>query len=341
VSARAEAPAAAADGAEHRPEVDVDGDQPTELATGGPNSVGVVLGLVADEWTLLIVQQALLGARRFGEWKTRLPISNSVLTNRLAHLSEVGILRRRSYQQNPVRFEYRLTARGRALWPVLLSIWEWERRWDPAHAATLPQMVHRRCGQVFRPLLTCDGCSESVGARDVIARFGPSGTWERSIPAAATRRRSCAGTNAHAGLLPDTMALIGNRWSFALLGAALGGATRFGDFAAKLGAPPTVVADRLRTFCQLSVLATVPDAERRDWVRYHLTDKGRAFFPVVVTTLRWGDDWFRAPEGPALEQSHRGCGAPFVPRLVCHCCRQPLSRHDISIEPIQVLAEQP
>ena len=45
-----------------------------------PNAVARMLGLLGDEWTLLVVQQALLGATRYAEFKTRLPISNSVLT---------------------------------------------------------------------------------------------------------------------------------------------------------------------------------------------------------------------------------------------------------------------
>jgi DNA-binding HxlR family transcriptional regulator len=225
-----------------------DHDEPTALEPGGPNPVGVVLGLVGDEWNLLIVQQALQGITRFADLKTRLPISNSVLTSRLNRLTEVGILRRRAYQDRPVRFEYLLTARGRALWPIMLSIWEWERRWVPVQAAGLPRMVHRACGSAFHPVLTCAHCGETVGVRDVEGRWGPSGSWERSAPAAVTRRRSSVGTTETPGLFPETMALIGNRWSSALLGAAMRGSTRFGEFAAQLGAPPTVVADRLRTF---------------------------------------------------------------------------------------------
>ena len=54
--------------------------RPTPLPAGGVNAVGRMLGLLGDEWTLLIVQQALLGATRYGEFTARLPISNAVLT---------------------------------------------------------------------------------------------------------------------------------------------------------------------------------------------------------------------------------------------------------------------
>ena len=60
-----------------------------------PNAVAHMLGLLGDEWTLLVVQQALLGATRFADFKTRLPISNSVLTRRLETLTRGGLLERR------------------------------------------------------------------------------------------------------------------------------------------------------------------------------------------------------------------------------------------------------
>ncbi len=75
-----------------------------------------------------------------------------------------------------------LTARGRSLWPVLVSIWEWERRWVPDHAERLPAMHHGGCGADFAPLLTCRGCGEAATEKDLVAQWGPSGSWPRSMP---------------------------------------------------------------------------------------------------------------------------------------------------------------
>jgi DNA-binding HxlR family transcriptional regulator len=76
--------------------------EPTTLSPGGTNAVGRILGLLGDEWTLLIIQQAVLGATRYGEFAERLPISNSFLTNRLRALTENGLLEARS--TGPARF---------------------------------------------------------------------------------------------------------------------------------------------------------------------------------------------------------------------------------------------
>jgi DNA-binding HxlR family transcriptional regulator len=303
-----------------------DAATPTTLSPGGTNAVGRILGLLGDEWTLLIVQQALLGATRYGEFIERLPISNSVLTNRLRTLTQDGLLVRTNYQERPVRAEYLITQRGRALWPVLLSIWEWERRWVPEHVGSLPGMHHTVCDSDFAPMLTCRSCTEVVTEKQVAARWGPSGSWPRSVPEAVTRRRAGAdGTRHQAGLFPETMSVFGNRWAAALLVCAFLGTSRFTDFQTQLGAPPTLLAGRLQTFCANGVLSAPRQAG------YQLTEKGRAFFPVIVTALQCGQQWFRAPEGPAVVITHLGCGEPFTGQLTCDQCAQPLKGTQVSV----------
>jgi DNA-binding HxlR family transcriptional regulator len=303
-----------------------DAATPTTLSPGGTNAVGRILGLLGDEWTLLIVQQALLGATRYGEFIERLPISNSVLTNRLRALTQDGLLVRTNYQERPVRAEYLLSQRGRALWPVLLSIWEWERRWVPEHVHRLPGMHHTVCDSDFAPMLTCRSCTEVVTEKQVAARWGPSGSWPRSVPEAVTRRRASAdGTRHQAGLFPETMSVSGNRWAAALLVCAFLGTSRFTDFQTQLGAPPTLLAGRLQTFCANGVLSAPRQAG------YQLTEKGRAFFPVIVTALQCGQQWFHAPEGPAVAITHLGCGERFTGQLTCDQCAQPLKGTQVSV----------
>ena len=54
-----------------------------------------MLGVLGDEWTLLIIQRALLGATRYGEFAAALPVSNSVLAGRLQSLVADDLLDRR------------------------------------------------------------------------------------------------------------------------------------------------------------------------------------------------------------------------------------------------------
>jgi DNA-binding HxlR family transcriptional regulator len=294
------------------------------LSEGGVNAVGRMLGLLGDEWTLLIAQQALLGITRYGDFAARLPISHAVLARRLAAMTGEGLLVRKIYQHKPPRYEYALTPQGRSLWPVLTSIWEWERRWVPEHADALPGMRHVECGADFAPLLTCRACAEVVTEKDVVAAWGPSGSWPRSMPVGSTRRRSDVAAGAaprstsgaasgRAGLFPQTMDILGNRWAFALLVAAFGGTSRFSDFAGQLGAPPGSLADRLQIFTAGGVVVSSGG-------RYLLTEKGRAVFPVLITALQWAQRWFTAPEGPAVVLRHTVCGNSFDAVLTCDQC---------------------
>ncbi len=228
-----------------------------------------MLGLLGDEWTLLVLQQALMGTTRYGDFQSRLPVSHSVLSSRLRSLSDDGLLEPRLYQTNPPRSEYLTTARSRSLWPMLVSIWSWERLWVPEHTGDLPRMHHTVCDEEFVPHVTCRSCNEPVSDKDVVAQWGPSGSWARSVPAAATRRRSAT---SQAGLFPQTMTVLGNRWAFAILVAAFVGVSRFTDFQTQLAAPPGSIADRLSIFTANGVLVAADN-------RYRLTEKGRGLLP--------------------------------------------------------------
>ena len=180
-------------------------------------------------------------------------------------------------------------------------------------------MSHALCGQHFAPALTCTTCREVVRSGDVRTEWGPSGSWERSVPESSTRRRSDPGADrTTAGLFPETMAIFGNRWSVGPHRRVAAGLTRFGDFEEALGAPPSLVAERLRAFCDIGVLEA---RGRRGRVasrvpgraEYRLTEKGNAFYPVVAVATEWAQHWYAAEEGPALVQQH-ACRAGRVAR---------------------------
>lgn len=315
---------------------------PTPLAAGGPNAIAVTLGVLGDEWNLWILRHAVDGCRRYGDWRSRGPISHTVLTSRLGQLTEAGLVERVRYSERPERFEYLLTARGRGVWPVLLAMWAWEKDHAPdgGVSAGLPGMRHRGCDEAFSPVAACSGCGGAVTRRDVSAALGPSGDWSRSVPDSVGRRRS-AGARRPTPYLPLTMELLGNRWSAALLGALMLGGSRFGDLARRTGAPPATLADRLRRFESLGVVTARPSPERADWATYALTAGAEAFFPVIALMIAWGQHWYRAPEGPAIELTHTPCGAALRVRLCCDRCGVALHAGDVLVEPQGAVASRP
>lgn len=136
-------------------------------------SLARALAVVGDRWTLLVLREAFLRVRRFDDFQSRLGIARRVLTERLAHLVENGVLTKVAYQEAPLRYEYRLTKRGLGLYPVLLGL----VHWGDEHFAGKkgPPLLHRHvgCGHDFRGVLTCSECGEAVDPRAVEPHLGP------------------------------------------------------------------------------------------------------------------------------------------------------------------------
>ena len=135
-------------------------------------SVAQALEVVGEWWSLLIVRDAFLGVRRFDEFQSRLGISRNILNQRLARLVETGVLTKVPYSEHPPRFEYRLTDKGRDLWPVITTM----RQWGDKHAAPNGpplQLIHKECGHISEAQLVCSTCGEPIGPRDVEGIPGP------------------------------------------------------------------------------------------------------------------------------------------------------------------------
>lgn len=290
-----------------------------------PNALGRAIALLGDEWTLLLLREALYGATRYGEYKAALDISDATLTDRLRRLTDAGLVERRVYSQSPLRADYQVTPAGAATWPFLFAIWDWERRWVPDRAAELPAMTHRSCGADLDPELVCASCSAPVELGALHSTWGPAGGWRRSIPRSTTRRRSSTGRVGHAGHFPETMAILGNRWSSALVAASMLGTTRFTDFRTRLEIPEAVLAERLEEFRAAGVLDHGPAADGSNRREYTLTPKGLGFLPVVLTMVSWAQRHLvPAGEGTAIDIVHSPCGAALLPRWRCRGCGDPV-----------------
>lgn len=89
--------------------------------------VARTLDLVGDRWSLLIVRDAMDGARSFTEFQRRTGIARNILTDRLRKLTAHGLLDQRTAPSGR-RQEYVLTDAGRDLFPVVLTLRQWGER---------------------------------------------------------------------------------------------------------------------------------------------------------------------------------------------------------------------
>jgi DNA-binding HxlR family transcriptional regulator len=151
-------------------------------------SIAQCLEVVGEWWTMLIVRDALLGVSRFDDFHARLGISRNVLNHRLGHLVEHGVLRRVPYQDNPPRYDYRLTAKGRDLWTVATAMRQWGDRWAAPQGPPV-EAVHRPCGHRATTVPTCSACGEPVDPADLEPVPGPGATDPDFIPGGGAPRR--------------------------------------------------------------------------------------------------------------------------------------------------------
>jgi DNA-binding HxlR family transcriptional regulator len=110
------------------------------------------LDQVGEWWSLLIIRDALHGLTRFDEFQQSMGISPNSLTRRLKELCDNDLLERRPYQDNPPRFEYHLTERGRDLQPVVEAIAAWGRKHMTKGKGAV-RLVDAQSGELADPVL--------------------------------------------------------------------------------------------------------------------------------------------------------------------------------------------
>ena len=133
-------------------------------------SLARALEIVGERWTLLIVRDAFFGVRRFGDFVSQLKIPRAVLTNRLKSLVQEGVLIRDDGAAGGV--EYRLTAKGVALWPVVRALMNWgDAFYSPAGVKRAVR--HDQDGGLLDHEGRCQDCGVVVPVPEIRIEPGP------------------------------------------------------------------------------------------------------------------------------------------------------------------------
>ncbi|WP_410619322.1 winged helix-turn-helix transcriptional regulator [Amycolatopsis sp. cmx-8-4] len=135
-------------------------------------SIARTLDVIGEPWSPLILRDVWVGFTRFEQLQTDLGISRKVLTERLNHLVEHGVLDRRPYDQRP-RYEYVLTEKGTDLVDLLMVMAGWGDKWLAGAAGPPVVYRHRGCGEFSAAGVRCTHCGEPMHARDVDPLPGP------------------------------------------------------------------------------------------------------------------------------------------------------------------------
>lgn len=153
-----------------------------------PCSIARTVDLIGDGWTPMVLREAFYGTTRFDDFERVLGIGRNVLSQRLGRLVDEGLLEREAYQQNPPRYDYVLTAKGRDLFPVLAAMMAWGDRWLAPSDGPPAVLRHEACGHDTRAEVVCAECREPLWLSEVGVHLGP-GFPDRLRESAAVVRR--------------------------------------------------------------------------------------------------------------------------------------------------------
>jgi len=110
------------------------------------------LDAIGDWWSLLIIRDALIGRRRFGEFQKSLGLAKNILTVRLRTLVDQGILKMTPASDGSAYQEYVLTPKGRGVFPILVALRQWSEEFDERPEEIATTMVDRQNGRPVRKL---------------------------------------------------------------------------------------------------------------------------------------------------------------------------------------------
>ena len=124
-----------------------------------------------------------------------------------------------------------------------------------------------------------------------------------------------------------TLDLVGEKWALLAVREVFLGNRRFDEMVRRTGAPRDTLAARLRTLTGAGILERRQYCEHPARFEYFLTDAGRDLYPVIVTLMRWGDQYLAGDDGPPMVLQHH-CGHRLEAQVVCEACGEPLHARD-------------
>ena len=134
-------------------------------------SLAQTLSVVGEHWTMLIIRDVFFGLRRFDQFQKDLGIARNVLSQRLKKLVDEDILEKTTTDGSHP--EYRLTEKGLALQPILLSMTHWGDEYMPNPKGKRLTFSDRKTGKPIKTMAVYNAEGKKLKARDVKAKPGP------------------------------------------------------------------------------------------------------------------------------------------------------------------------
>ena len=145
------------------------------------------LNIFGDGWTWLIVREAFYGATRFSEFQRNTGIAKNLLSQRLSMLVDEGVLRREDVGTKGLRYEYRMTPKGEALFPVLVTMVQWSNEHVFGAGREPLRLLERDSKKELRKVTPSTAGGRVLHWPDVLTQPGPGADkavrrWIRQSP---------------------------------------------------------------------------------------------------------------------------------------------------------------
>jgi DNA-binding HxlR family transcriptional regulator len=135
--------------------------------------IAASLNQLGDAWTLLIVREANRGVSRFSDFQKNTGVAKNLLAQRLTQMVEHGILQKYDVGNLGTRFEYRLSAKGKALEPMMATMIQWGNDWVYGPGNEPVKMISRKTGATITSVMPADGEGIVFAWDDVAVRYRP------------------------------------------------------------------------------------------------------------------------------------------------------------------------
>jgi DNA-binding HxlR family transcriptional regulator len=137
-------------------------------------SIARAMEIVGTRSAMLILREAFLGTRRFDDFARRVGIGEPAAAARLKEMVGAGLLEKVPYREpgQRTRYEYRLTPKGRDLYPVITALRQWGDAWAAGEQGPSVRATHKGCGESVHAVLRCTG-GHDVADDEVQIEAGP------------------------------------------------------------------------------------------------------------------------------------------------------------------------
>ena len=292
-------------------------------------SIWRALDVLGDKPTLLILESYWLGTRRFSEFHKQTGLLKTVVSDRLQKLILAGCMQKIPYSERPLRYEYRGTDKLLSLYPVALSMLNWENKWSDNPHKIAVKLKHETCGQETTPILQTDCCASVIDSREVDWEVGP-GVSDVALHYQRRRKTTLDVTQRRTALFDNIVDVIGDRWASLIIRSVFTQINHFQDIQDETQMASNILSERLNDLVARQILKRVEGDKGR--AHYRLTEKGRDIYPILMSLLVWGDRWYADENGPPLILTHRPCQQALQMNIMCSACGEKIQVSEMSFE---------